>query len=78
MFSERTGGIDRSFYKEFKKVVELADVVIEVLDARDPLPCRSREVENSVRSSGPEKRIILLLNKIGGLLFVGVCSNLGF
>lgn len=45
--------------------MELADVIIEVLDARDPLPCRSQEVENFVRSSGAEKRIILLLNKIG-------------
>lgn len=45
--------------------MELADVVIEVLDARDPLPCRSQEVENFVRSCGAEKRIILLLNKIG-------------
>lgn len=45
--------------------MELADVVIEVLDARDPLPCRSLEVENFVRTCGPQKRIILLLNKIG-------------
>ena len=29
----------RAYYKEFVKVVELSDVIIQVLDARDPLSC---------------------------------------
>jgi len=35
----------RAYYKELKKVIEAADVVIEVLDARDPEGCRSEEIE---------------------------------
>ena len=58
----------RAFYKEFVKVVEAADVVIEVLDARDPLGCRCLDVERLVRKSGADKKVILLLNKIGELV----------
>ncbi|KAG6545473.1 hypothetical protein Mapa_013075 [Marchantia paleacea] len=54
----------RAFFKEFQKVVEAADVVIQVLDARDPLGSRCLDVERMVLKSGATKRIILLLNKI--------------
>lgn len=47
-------------------MVEAADVILEVLDARDPLAYRCREVEQFVRSADPNKKIVLLLNKIGG------------
>lgn len=57
-------GSKRAFYKEFRKVVEAADVVIQVLDARDPLGCRCADVERMVLKSGPHKRVVLLLNKI--------------
>ena len=53
----------RTFYKEFQKVVESSDIIIEVLDARDPLGCRCFEMENLVLRNHPDKRIILLLNK---------------
>lgn len=54
----------KSFYKEFKKVVELSDVVIQVLDARDPIGCRCPQLEELVMTSGKNKKIVLLLNKI--------------
>lgn len=54
----------KAYYKEFKKVVEAADVVIQVLDARDPLGSRCPQVEESVLSAGPGKRLVLLLNKV--------------
>jgi len=48
--------------------VEAADVIIEVLDARDPLATRCTDVERYVRKSGATKKLILLLNKIGRAL----------
>jgi len=42
-------------------VVEDADIVLEVLDARDPGGCRSREVEDLVLSQN--KRLVFVLNK---------------
>ena len=54
----------KAYYKEFKKVVEASDVILEVLDARDPLGCRTKQIEELIFNSGASKRIILILNKI--------------
>ena len=53
----------KAFFREFKKVVEESDVILEVLDARDPIGCRARAVEQSILSKG-DKKIVLVLNKI--------------
>lgn len=55
---------DRAFYKELVKVIEASDVILEVLDARDPLGTRCVDMEKMVLKSGPEKHLVLLLNKI--------------
>lgn len=60
------GEIDKSrkaYDKIFKAVVEASDVVLYVLDARDPESTRSRKVEQAVLESG-SKRLILILNKV--------------
>lgn len=46
-------------------MAEASDVIIEVLDARDPLGCRCSDVERFIRKLDPSKKVILLLNKIG-------------
>lgn len=55
---------DRAFYKELVKVIEASDVILEVLDARDPLGTRCIDMEKLVMKSGPDKHLVLLLNKI--------------
>ncbi|XP_077252835.1 GTP-binding family protein [Tasmannia lanceolata] len=55
---------ERTFYKELVKVIEASDVILEVLDARDPLGTRCVDIEKMVLKSGPEKHLVLLLNKI--------------
>ena len=47
------------------QVVDAADVVLEVLDARDPLGSRCPQVEEAVLAAGSNKKLVLVLNKIG-------------
>ncbi|KAF2667300.1 hypothetical protein BT63DRAFT_480295 [Microthyrium microscopicum] len=55
----------KAFDKIFKEVIDAADVILYVLDARDPEGTRSKEVERSVMSAKEgSKRLILILNKI--------------
>lgn len=52
----------KAYYRELKKVVESSDVLIEVLDARDPEGCRNREIEQQAVSAG--KKVLLVINKM--------------
>ena len=55
----------KAYDKVFKTVVDQADVVLYVLDARDPEGTRSRDVERSVMAAASGgKRLILILNKV--------------
>lgn len=53
----------KAYDKIFKSVVEASDVILYVLDARDPESTRSRKVEQAVLQN-PGKRLILILNKV--------------
>ncbi|CAI9159616.1 unnamed protein product [Rangifer tarandus platyrhynchus] len=52
----------RLYCQELKKVIEASDVVLEVLDARDPLGCRCPQVEEAIIRGG-QKKLVLVLNK---------------
>ncbi|KAJ4008141.1 nuclear GTP-binding protein nug1 [Fusarium irregulare] len=55
----------KTYDRVFKQVVEEADVVLYVLDARDPEGTRSREVERQVMAAAAGgKRLILVINKV--------------
>lgn len=53
----------KAYDKIFKTVVDASDVILYVLDARDPEGSRSRRVEQAVLQS-QGKRLLLILNKI--------------
>lgn len=50
--------------KSLKEVVSKSDVVVQVLDARDPEGTRSRKIEREVVQVHG-KKLVLVLNKIG-------------
>ncbi|KAL2043522.1 hypothetical protein N7G274_003829 [Stereocaulon virgatum] len=55
----------RAFDKVFKSVLSTSDILLYVLDARDPNGTRSREIERSITAADAgSKRLILILNKI--------------
>lgn len=60
----RDGGQNsrRAFLKELRKVVDNSDVILHVLDARDPLGTRSNAIEEMVLSAA-NKKMIFILNK---------------
>ncbi|GAA5973738.1 hypothetical protein JCM11641_005109 [Rhodosporidiobolus odoratus] len=51
--------------KSLRKVLEMSDVIVEVLDARDPVGTRCRAVEREMKTlDGGRKKLVLVLNKI--------------
>ena len=54
-------------YPHFRAVFEKSDVILHVLDARDPLSFRSSHIESLV-SEKPEQRLVFVLNKTGTCL----------
>ncbi|KAL9069489.1 MAG: hypothetical protein Q9161_005540 [Pseudevernia consocians] len=55
----------RAFDKVFKSVLSTSDILLYVLDARDPNGTRSRSIEREITAADAgSKRLILILNKI--------------
>ncbi|KAI3370263.1 hypothetical protein L3Q82_025042, partial [Scortum barcoo] len=66
--SEKQSGPDKNskqyLCSELNKVIDASDVVIEVLDARDPLGCRCPQLEEAVLQREGNKKLLFVLNKI--------------
>ncbi|KAK6603536.1 nucleolar gtp-binding protein [Botrytis cinerea] len=56
-------GQSKRIWNELYKVIDSSDVVIHVLDARDPLGTRCRTVEKYIKDEAPHKHLIFVLNK---------------
>ena len=54
----------RAYLRELKKVVDSADVLLQVLDARDPIGSRIHKTLEEVILSKADKQMVLVLNKI--------------
>lgn len=50
-----------SFWKSVNKVIEDADIILEVIDARNPESTRNEEIESKVERSG--RKLIYVINK---------------
>lgn len=57
-------GTSRRIWAELYKVIDSSDVVIEVIDARDPMGTRCLEFERELRKKHPHKKLVLLMNKV--------------
>ncbi|TQS39037.1 hypothetical protein Golomagni_00444 [Golovinomyces magnicellulatus] len=56
-------GQSKRIWNELYKVIDSSDVVIHVLDARDPIGTRCRSVEKYIKEEAPHKHLIFVLNK---------------
>nr|CCA23588.1 guanine nucleotidebinding proteinlike 3 putative [Albugo laibachii Nc14] len=56
-------GVTRLYRKELNRVIHQSDVLLQVLDARDPNGCRCAALEEEIHSQ-PGKKLVLILNKI--------------
>lgn len=54
----------RAYLRELKKVIDTADVLLQVLDARDPMGSRIHPSVENVILSHADKKMVLVLNKI--------------
>ncbi|CAK6964339.1 nucleolar GTP-binding protein 2 [Scomber scombrus] len=56
-------GQSKRIWGELYKVIDSSDVILQVLDARDPIGTRSKSIENYIKKEKSWKHLIFVLNK---------------
>ena len=56
-------GQSKRIWNELYKVIDSSDVILHVIDARDPEGTRCRSVEKYMREEAPHKHLVFVLNK---------------
>ena len=57
-------GTSKRIWNELYKVIDSSDVILHVLDARDPDGTRCRSVEKYIKTEAPHKHLVFVLNKV--------------
>lgn len=57
-------GQSKRIWNELHKVIDSSDVLLQVLDARDPMGTRSKYIEEFLRKEKPHKHLFFILNKV--------------
>ena len=57
-------GQSKRIWNELYKVLDSSDVILHVLDARDPVGTRCKSVEKYLREEAPHKHLVFVLNKV--------------
>lgn len=57
-------GQSKRIWNELYKVIDSSDVVLMVLDARDPQGTRCKQIEEFLRKEKPHKHLVFILNKV--------------
>lgn len=56
-------GQSKRIWNELYKVIDSSDVILHILDARDPEGTRCRSVEKYIKEEAPHKHLVFVLNK---------------
>lgn len=57
-------GQSKRIWNELYKVIDSSDVILHVLDARDPAGTMCHSVEKYLREEAPHKHVVFVLNKV--------------
>ena len=72
-------GTSRRIYGELYKVIDSSDVLLHVLDARDPLGTLCESVLEYIRKEKAHKQVVLVINKCDLVPnWVTVCHSVPF
>lgn len=54
----------RAYARSLRSVISDADILVQVLDARDPMGSRTLSLEKDIQNAHPPKKLVFVLNKI--------------